>query len=194
MVFNDRTYSVLIVSSSEKFAATLSGLLPGAFYYPIKTVSNIASAKRMTLEKKFDIVLINSPLPDDFGSSFAIDISATKNTVCMVFIKSELEQEMSGKLNERGVYTIIKPNSPQNIMQAMNYLATTRERLRVLESKSLSLEEKMEEIKLVNRAKWLLIKHLKMTENDAHHYLEKQAMNRGCSRRDVAEVIINTYT
>lgn len=194
MVFNDRTYSVLIVSSSEKFAATLSGLLPGAFYYPIKTVSNIASAKRMTLEKKFDIVLINSPLPDDFGSSFAIDISATKNTVCMVFVKSELEQEMSGKLNERGVYTIIKPNSPQNIMQAMNYLATTRERLRVLESKSLSLEEKMDEIKLVNRAKWLLIEHLKMTENDAHHYLEKQAMNRGCSRRDVAEVIINTYT
>lgn len=194
MVFNDRTYSVLIVSSSEKFAATLSGLLPGAFYYPIKTVSNIASAKRMTLEKKFDIVLINSPLPDDFGSSFAIDISATKNTVCMVFVKSELEQEMSGKLNERGVYTIIKPNSPQNIMQAMNYLATTRERLRVLESKSLSLEEKMEEIKLVNRAKWLLIEHLKMTENDAHHYLEKQAMNRGCSRREVAEVIINTYT
>ncbi|MGI6040939.1 MAG: ANTAR domain-containing response regulator [Candidatus Alectryocaccobium sp.] len=194
MVFNDRTYSVLIVSSSEKFAATLSGLLPGAFYYPIKTVSNIASAKRMTLEKKFDIVLINSPLPDDFGSSFAIDISATKNTVCMVFVKSELEQEMSRKLNERGVYTIIKPNSPQNIMQAMNYLATTRERLRVLESKSLSLEEKMEEIKLVNRAKWLLIEHLKMTENDAHHYLEKQAMNRGCSRREVAEVIINTYT
>ena len=194
MVFNDRTYSVLIVSSSEKFAATLSGLLPSAFYYPIKTVSNIASAKRMTLEKKFDIVLINSPLPDDFGSSFAIDISATKNTVCMVFIKSELEQEMSGKLNERGVYTIIKPNSPQNIMQAMSYLATTRERLRVLESKSLSLEEKMEEIKLVNRAKWLLIEHLKMTENDAHHYLEKQAMNRGCSRREVAEVIINTYT
>ena len=194
MVFNDRTYSVLIVSSSEKFAATLSGLLPGAFYYPIKTVSNIASAKRMTLEKKFDIVLINSPLPDDFGSSFAIDISATKNTVCMVFVKSELEQEMSGKLNERGVYTIIKPNSPQNIMQAMNYLATTRERLRVLESKSLSLEEKMDEIKLVNRAKWLLIEHLKMTENDAHHYLEKQAMNRGCSRREVAEVIINTYT
>lgn len=194
MVFNDRTYSVLIVSSSEKFASTLSCLLPGAFYYPIKTVSNIASAKRMTLEKKFDIVLINSPLPDDFGSSFAIDISATKNTVCMVFVKSELEQEMSGKLNERGVYTIIKPNSPQNIMQAMNYLATTRERLRVLESKSLSLEEKMEEIKLVNRAKWLLIEHLKMTENDAHHYLEKQAMNRGCSRRDVAEVIINTYT
>lgn len=194
MVFNDRTYSVLIVSSSEKFAATLSGLLPGAFYYPIKTVSNIASAKRMTLEKKFDIVLINSPLPDDFGSSFAIDISATKNTVCMVFVKSELEQEMSGKLNERGVYTIIKPNSPQNIMQAMNYLATTRERLRVLESKSLSLEEKMEEIKLVNRAKWLLIEHLKMTENDAHHYLEKQAMNRGCSRREVAEVIINIYT
>ncbi len=193
MVFSDRTYSVLIVSSSEKFTATLSGLLPNYFFYPIKSVTNIASAKRITLEQKFDIVLINSPLPDDFGSTFAIDLSTSKNTVCLVFIKSDIEQEMSGKLNDRGVYTLVKPNSPQNIKQAMNYLATSRERLRVLESKSLSLEDKMEEIKLVNRAKWLLIEHLKMTENDAHHYLEKQAMNRGISRKEVAETIINTY-
>ena len=193
MVFSDRTYSVLIVSSSEKFTATLSSLLPNYFFYPIKNVTNIASAKRITLEQKFDIVLINSPLPDDFGSTFAIDLSTSKNTVCLVFIKSDIEQEMSGKLYDRGVYTLVKPNSPQNIKQAMNYLATSRERLRVLESKSLSLEDKMEEIKLVNRAKWLLIEHLKMTENDAHHYLEKQAMNRGISRKEVAETIINTY-
>ena len=52
----------------------------------------------------------------------------------------------------------------------------------------------MEEIRLVNRAKWLLISELKMDEPDAHRYIEKQAMDRCVTRREVAEEIIKTYS
>ena len=55
-------------------------------------------------------------------------------------------------------------------------------------------EEKMEEIRLVNRAKWLLISELKMDEPQAHRYIEKQAMDRCIQRREVAEEIIQTYS
>ncbi|MBR6052916.1 MAG: ANTAR domain-containing protein, partial [Clostridia bacterium] len=61
------------------------------------------------------------------------------------------------------------------------------------QKKTLSIEEKMNEIRLVNRAKWLLISELKMTEANAHRYIEKQAMDRCVSRRRVAEEIIKTY-
>lgn len=193
MLFHERTYSVLIVSSSEKFISSITGLLPSYFYYPISSVNNIASAKRTILEKHYDIVIINSPLPDDFGTDFAIRLSTSKDMVCLMFVKSELEQDISEKVHDQGVYTLAKPNSAQTIQKAMNYLTTTRERMRILEKKSLSLEDKMEEIKLVNRAKWLLIDRLHMTEEDSHHYLERQAMNRGVSRRQIAENIINTY-
>ena len=54
-------------------------------------------------------------------------------------------------------------------------------------------EEKMKEIRLVNRAKWVLIDELKMSEADAHRYIEKQAMDRCVSRREIAEEIISTY-
>ena len=54
-------------------------------------------------------------------------------------------------------------------------------------------EEKMEEIRIINRAKWLLIEQLKMTENEAHRYIEKQAMDRCVTRRTVAENILSTY-
>ncbi len=73
-------------------------------------------------------------------------------------------------------------------------MAAARERLRSIETKSASLEDKMEEIRLVNRAKWLLISELKMTENEAHRYIEKQAMDRCVSRREVASEIFKTYT
>jgi response regulator NasT len=52
----------------------------------------------------------------------------------------------------------------------------------------------MEEIRIVNRAKWLLISEIKMDEPNAHRYIEKQAMDRCVSKREIAEEIIQTYS
>ena len=54
-------------------------------------------------------------------------------------------------------------------------------------------EKKIEEIRLVNRAKWLLIECLGMKESDAHRYIEKQAMDLRISKSEMAENIIRTY-
>ena len=48
-------------------------------------------------------------------------------------------------------------------------------------------------MKLVNRAKILLMQNLRMTESQAHHYLEKQAMNLRKSKYDVALRVLKTY-
>ena len=55
-------------------------------------------------------------------------------------------------------------------------------------------EEKIEEIRIVNRAKWLLISQISMDEPGAHRYIEKQAMDRCISKREIAEEIIKTYS
>lgn len=68
------------------------------------------------------------------------------------------------------------------------------ERLRRYEKNTLTIEEKMEEIRLVNRAKWLLIRELHMDEPQAHRYIEKQAMDRCVSKRTIAEEIVKTYS
>ena len=86
-----------------------------------------------------------------------------------------------------------KPMSTQLFTQSMRLLCGTRERLRGLEKKNATIEEKMEEIRLVNRAKWLLIGELNMTEQEAHRYIEKQAMDRCVTKRAVAEQILSTY-
>ena len=63
-----------------------------------------------------------------------------------------------------------------------------------MEQKTASIEEKMEEIRLVNRAKWLLIEQLRMTESEAHRYIEKQAMDRCVTKCSIAENIISMYS
>ena len=77
---------------------------------------------------------------------------------------------------------------------ALSWLSSAREKLRKTEKKTLSIEEKMEEIRIVNRAKWILIRELKLDEPEAHRYIEKQAMDRCISKRIVAEEIIKTYS
>ncbi len=76
---------------------------------------------------------------------------------------------------------------------ALSWLSSAREKLRKTEKKTLSIEEKMEEIRIVNRAKWILIRELKLDEQGAHRYIEKQAMDRCISKRIVTEEIIKTY-
>lgn len=193
MSLKERVYSVLVISSKENFNASLQSLLPESKYAPVQIVSSVSLAKRVLLERSFDFVFINTPLPDDFGTRFAIEISGNKGTVILLLVRNEVYEEVCDKVTEYGILTLPKPASKQMVAQTLNFMAGIRERLRKLENKSLSMEEKMKEIRLVNRAKWVLIDELKMSEADAHRYIEKQAMDRCVSRREIAEEIISTY-
>jgi len=75
----------------------------------------------------------------------------------------------------------------------MKLAYATRARLRTMDKKNKSLNAKMSEIRTVNRAKWALIESLGMTESQAHHYIEKQAMDMRLSKGDIAVSILNTY-
>ena len=194
MVFSDQTYSVLVVSAIPKFDDTIRPMLPTTDYWPVCFVTNIAAARRELLDRAYDFVIVNAPLPDDFGSRFAVDACVRPGTVVLLLVRSELYEEINAKVTPQGVFALSKPTSVQTMQLGLKWMASARERLRCLEKKATSIEEKMEEIRLVNRAKWLLIEHLKMTEADAHHYIERQAMDRCVSRREIAIGIVHTYS
>ena len=89
--------------------------------------------------------------------------------------------------------TLPKPITRQGITTAIRLLTAMRGKVLRLDRKNQALQEKMMDIRTVNRAKWLLIQQLRMTEDEAHYYIEKQAMDTRLSRREVAENIIRTY-
>ena len=193
MPFEEHVYSVLIVSASNSFNDNIVKLLPGATYSPITFVKSVNEAQRNVTERVYDIIIINAPLPDDYGVKLAIDVSSNKTSVVLLFVRNDMYTSIYEKVRDYGVFALHKPVPSQTISQALDWLKATRERLRNMETKNLSLQEKMEEIKLINRAKWTLINSLGMTETDAHRYIEKQAMDRCVTRREIAENIIQTY-
>jgi len=194
MSLKEQIYSVLIVSAAENLNIALTALLPESKYAPVHIVSSISAAKRTFAERAYDYVIISSPLPDDIGTIFAIDACNSKGTVVLLMVRAEFHADICDKVIEHGVFTLTKPTSKPTIITALSWMSRARERLRKAEKKTLSIEEKMEEIRIVNRAKWLLISEIKMDEQNAHRYIEKQAMDRCISKRKIAEEIIKTYS
>ena len=193
MSLQERGYSVLVVSASQRFRDTLAGCLPDAVYTPVLAAS-VSAAERETAQRTFDFLFVNCPLPDDDGVRFAMDSCQTGSTVAVLFVSADLYDQVQARAAAHGVYTLPKPIPRGAMLRALSWMTATRERLRSAEKKTRPIEEKMEEIRLVNRAKWLLISQRKMTEPDAHRYITRQAMDRCIAKRAVAEEIIRQYT
>jgi AmiR/NasT family two-component response regulator len=194
MSLKERIYSMLVVSCSEKFNTAFAELLPPSKYQPTYIATSANEAKRCLAERAFDFVVLNLPLPDESGIRFAIDCCRCPTTVVLVLAKNDVYSEIYDKIVDHGIFAVPKPTSRAVLTHALSWMASARERLRKLEQKTLSIEERMEEIRIVNRAKCLLISELKMAEPDAHHYIEKYAMDNCISKRDAAQNIIKIYS
>lgn len=193
MSLRDQVYSILVVSAAESFNRSLPEVFSVSQFDPMVTVSNLSAAKRAVAERDFDFIVINAPLPDDSGVRFALDTADGYPAVLLFLARAEQYEDAYDKLAEHGVFLMRKP-IPRAVFEiAVDWLISARERLRKSEKRALSIEEKMGEIRLVNRAKWLLIRELNMSEPDAHRYIEKQAMDLRLPRKEIAENIIKTY-
>lgn len=193
MLFEREELSILAVSSSDKIFDILSDLLKDRFHIDIHRASSVSEAERMTLLKSFDLLIINAPLKDESGIDFAANTAAENSFGVLILINNEYYEQVLDKVMEYGVLTVSKPLSRQTLYEAVNLLVATNYRLKKVAKKNEKLTAKMAELRIVNRAKWILIENLGLSEEEAHRVIEKQAMDERQSKREIAETIIRTY-
>lgn len=185
-------YSVLVVSPAGRGADFLASVFDAPTFDPVVNASSAGEARRLLSSEQYDLIAVNSPLPDETGIDFCIDAAQDPSGV-MLFVKNDIYEIVSSQCTREGIFVIPKPNTQRNVAQSVTLLCAICERLRKYEKKTRTLREKMDSIRIVNRAKWLLIERLGMTEQDAHAYIEKEAMNRRRTSREIAEEIIHMY-
>lgn len=186
--------SILLISGSEKGRDFLLDLLDTSQFAPIICCSCADEARRLTAAEPFDVVLINSPLADGSGVPLAAELAANTHYGIVLFVSASVYSEISAQMIPCGVLTVPRNCAKAMILQAVRLCAATNARLKAIEDRASTLEEKMEEGRLVSRAKLLLMEQLRMSEAAAHRYIEKQAMDQCVKRREIAENIIRTYS
>ncbi len=185
--------SVLIVSNTADTMAIIADLLRSERFSRIATAQNGAEARRIIIESDFDLIIIDSPLTDELGDDLSMSASE-KTTAGIILIVSAIDVlEISSRVEEYGVFVLPKPISSEFFYQAAKLLSASRKRVMHLENENKKLQQKIEEIRIVDRAKLILVQVLKMSEPQAQHYIEKQSMNLRQTRLATAENILRTY-
>ncbi len=190
MPHEKRNYSVLIVSGERQSAQLMSAMLLSFGYTQTDAVSTAGEARRKLLRCRYDIIIIDSPLKDESGSDFAADTAYSTRSGVMLTVKSEIYERVCRKVEDYGVMTLPKPLEKREFYTALKLVTSTAARLLNDEKKVIKLQDKLEEIKLVNRAKFILIEKYKMTEAEAHRAIEKEAMDSRRSKAEVAKEIM----
>lgn len=192
MAAGKNKYRVLVAGGNDKICDFISELLPKNDYEPLLRSDSVGQTRRMMLDTSIDLVILNAPLKDEFGTQLAMDL-ADDNVGVLLLVPTDAYEQVCYRVEDYGVVTLPKPMSKQSFYSAVKILTALRAKLIRMDRKNQALQEKMMDIRTVNRAKWLLIERHHMTESEAHYYIEKQAMDMRLSRREVAENIIRTY-
>ena len=108
-------------------------------------------------------------------------------------VKSEIVEQISADVEFAGVFVLQKPIIKPMFYQAFKMQMALKNRLLNLKKENEKLRNKIEEIKIVDRAKLILMENEKLNEEQAHKYIEKQAMNERISRYSVAKDILIKY-
>ena len=137
---------------------------------------------------------MNAPLPDGMGTDFAMKLCAETDAAVALLIRSELYEEVNAKALPDGVVVVSKPTNSQLLTQVIRGLCAMRERLRSVRQRQSTVEEKMEEIRRMNQAKWLLIEREGLTEQEAHQKILREAMERRVTKLEIAAEIIRTLS
>ena len=192
MSYTDRHYRMLLVSTEDKFIKEVSALLQDE-RYELDNARSASDAENKLLKQKYDIVMINAPLSDDPGTKLCTAISRSSGTIVAVYASNDVFDDIQSKVSAQGVFVLHKPSSKVMVSQAISLMICARDRMRVLEQKVDKAESKLEEFRVVNKAKCMLIEHEGISEADAHRYIEKKSMDAGVAKKLVAQIIINNY-
>ena len=185
--------NILIVSSQEQAIPTFVSLLKNEGCNNIGSVKNGNDAKRACLEKEFSLIIINTPLSDGFGDELALYLLKNTGAAVMLTVKNDLEVLTEKKLLPYGAFVLGKPLNRFVFHKAVHFIEAAQNRIVGVRNENVKLQKKVEDSRIINRAKCILMEYLSMSESQAHKYIERQAMDLRLTKVEIAKNLLITY-
>jgi response regulator NasT len=185
--------SALIISGTGKDAAFFTDMLNAASINQICCQQSCAEARRLLLDRDFDLVVVNAPLHDESGENLSRHITSKGSAQVILVVRSEYFDEAAAACEADGILTISKPLDRTMFWSALSLAKSAQSRIKRIQAENAQLKQKIEDIRIVDRAKWVLVSYMNMNEKEAHRFIEKQAMDLRSTRRSIAEGILKTY-
>ena len=185
--------NILVVCDKESFSLSIRKLLQSHTDCSVELSSTAMDARDRARENVFDVIFVNTPLGGDMNDDFIRTLVKLCYSSVIILAPMEIRDKLSDKYWDRGIMVLGKPLRKAEFLSAFDAGMLAARRTRALYNDNIKLRKKIRELKTIDRAKVLLVEYLKLSEEQAHKYLEQQAMELRKSKFEVAQSIINTY-
>lgn len=185
--------SILIITSDEKSVGLLRKLISEGVCEVTDSASDVKEGLKMLSERSYDLVIINAPVGGGSALDAAANIVQSTGAFVLLIVKNELEEEIQEKAACYGIVTLGKPLGKAMFYKTLHIMDALKNRISGIERENEKLHKKIEDTRLINRAKGILMEYLSMTEMQAHKYLERQAMDLRVTKAEVARRLLSTY-
>lgn len=182
----------MIIAETTEISEKLCSAVGTDKYEFVTELSRRAAENRLKNEK-FGAVIICPPVGKTDGAELSVSLAESTAAAVLLLCKREKLAALEAKTKDYGVFTVALPLSKNEFSEALRFAFLSAARLSLQNKEKKVLQVHIEELKLLDRAKCALIQYLKMTEKEAHAFIEKQAMDKRVTKREVIENILKTY-
>ncbi len=183
---------ILYVSKSE-ISSDLAQLFKQAGYGFVTQVKSGSEARRIIGTKDVRMVVINAPLSDEFGNELAFKIDENMFSNAILLVNPDILDAVEQKTYGTSIIVLSKTVSKKQFYKALTFLEAQAQKMDKAVEENQRLQAKLEELKIISRAKMILMEKNKMSEEAAHKHIDKTAKDQRRLKKDVAKSIIDMY-
>jgi response regulator NasT len=175
---------IVVAEDEALIRMDLIEMLGEAGYEVIAQASDGAQAIELVHEHKPDLAILDVKMPVLDGISAAEEIIAT----CPVLMLTAFSQrELVDRARDAGVMAyVLKPFTINDLVPAIEIAISRHLQMKTLAAEVADLHDRLETRKIIDRAKGILMAALNLTEPQAFSWIQKAAMDRRLTMKEVA--------
>ena len=180
---------ILVAEDEALIRMDLVEMLNEAGYEVVAEAADGAQAIELAQLHKPDLAILDVKMPVLDGISAAEKIIAIAPVLMLTAFS---QRELVERARDAGVMAyVVKPFSIGDLIPAIEIAISRHVQMRSLAAEVADLHERLETRKLIDRAKGILMQALNLSEPEAFSWIQRAAMDRRMTMKEVAQAVIS---
>ena len=183
------TTRILVAEDEALIRMDLVEMLAEAGYEVVAQATNGAEAIELAELHKPDLAILDVAMPVLDGISAAEKIISIAPVLMLTAFS---QRELIDRARDAGVMAyVVKPFTIGDLVPAIEIAISRHTQMRSLADEVADLHERLETRKIIDRAKGVLMKALNLSEPEAFSWIQRAAMDRRLTMKEVANAVIS---
>ncbi|MFM7624601.1 MAG: ANTAR domain-containing response regulator [Actinomycetota bacterium] len=183
------TKRILIAEDETLIRMDLAEMLRESGYEVVGEAANGEEAINLAKELKPDLSILDVKMPKIDGITAAESIVEISPVLMLTAFS---QKDLVERAVDAGVMAyVVKPFTINDLLPAIEIAITRHSQMLALRAEASDLAERLETRKLIDRAKGILMQAMKLSEPEAFKWIQRTAMDRRVSMKEVAQAVID---